>query len=135
MIAGRRSHSTLSKGDTFPSVKRRWKSRPEARRATFSVSDWLCRLILDSISTSAPAVKPSYVGWTAVRGELYSTPPALPHPGCRGVYRWIHRGKRERAGDETVKFRLPSRKNRKAQLSRAKNCDARCEVGFLPSKF
>jgi hypothetical protein len=39
------------------------------------------------------------------------------------------------AADETLKFRLPSRKNRKAQLSRAKNGHARCEVGFLPSKF
>src|SRR5580704_10600169 len=122
MIAGRRSHSTLSKGDTFPSVKRRWKSRPEARRVTFSASDWLCRVILASISTSAPAVKPSYVGWAAVRGELHSTPPAQPHPGCRGVYRWIHEtwGKHELAVDETLEFRLPSRKNRKAQLSRAK---------------
>src|SRR5579862_9441243 len=90
MIAGRRSHSTLSKGDTFPSVNRRWKSRPEARRVTLSVSDWLCRVILDSISTSAPAVKPSYVGWSVAGGNLYSTPPEHPHPGCRYVYRWIH---------------------------------------------
>src|ERR1700734_2959659 len=70
MIAGRRSHSTLSNGDTFPSVKRRWNSRPEARRVTCSVSDLPCKVILTSaISPSAPGVKPSYVGWTAVRGE------------------------------------------------------------------
>src|ERR1700722_2036316 len=82
MIAGRRSHSTLSKGDTFPSVKRRWKSRPEARRVTFSVSDWLCRVILASISPPAPAVKPSYVGWTAVGGDSILL---LPRNRIQGV--------------------------------------------------
>src|ERR1700693_1229880 len=113
MIAGRRSHSTLSKGDTFPSVKRRWKSRPEARRVTFSVSDWLCRVILDSISTSASAVKPSYVGWSATGGRellFYSSRTSASRVSlCVSVDTRKHGG-RERAADETLKFRLPSRK-------------------------
>ena len=49
MSAVRRSHSTLSKGETLPSVNRRWKSSPVALRVVCSV----CMIPFSAILVSA----------------------------------------------------------------------------------
>src|SRR6185437_11688436 len=90
--AVRRSHSTLSKGDTLPSVKRRWKSSPLARRAIFSVCMGVFKAVrVSAISASAPAVLPpnSWPGRRLGGASLFYYLPRQ-HPECVCVHRWIH---------------------------------------------
>src|SRR5271169_2878752 len=80
MRAVRRSHSTLSKGETFPSVNRRWNSSPVARRVICCVSAMLFHTVLVS------AILPPRRQWChvhvsrgAVREQnLHSTPKWRP---------------------------------------------------------
>src|SRR5208282_1944127 len=78
MSAVRLSHSTASKGDTFPSVNRRWKSKPVMRRVVCSTCELEFKAIrVSAISASAPAVVPPKVGRGAEREGLspfYSQP-------------------------------------------------------------
>src|SRR5579862_7069777 len=91
MSAVRRSHSTLSKGDTSPSVKRRLKSRPVRRAVVCSNCEFKI-ILVSAISASAPAVlPPKKLAGVPSREELqlqlYS-PKRNPENCC--VYRAIH---------------------------------------------
>src|SRR5712692_5562427 len=94
MSAGRRSHSTASKGEVLPSAKRRRNSSPVIRRVSVCISLRGFVSIFDSailgsaISASAQAAVPPNLcaGLPAGRDD---TPILLPSAGFRATQRWL----------------------------------------------
>jgi len=126
MSAVRRSHSTASNGDIFPSVNRRWNSKPVVRRVVCSTCELeLFKAIrVSAISASAPAVVPpkSWPGRRAGGAAFILLPTGTRNviTCTEGIHEKDCGSSTGKSGSSRPRKRpLGTKKERKAQLSRA----------------